>query len=610
MAIDYVRNVISSGYNLEKINDNFEKIEVALRDGISRSGNSPNQMEADLDLNGNDLLNVNYVDAKLLTINGEVITTEDMPLVIVTEAIEARDAAVAAKDIAVASATNASNSAGSASSSATNASNSATTAVNAATNVQSILDTLVYTVVATRAELKQVDITQFNTVYLQEAGREGWFNFRTGDYSARVAADSEEGVVIKADAIAATTGAWVREKYFDYDVQQFDSDGIAAVTAIEAIGGGVLRVGGGQAAPTLPTTYSGTVIDFDGPSVDVNFGATSGDENVVAKRAWKMMHTGPHPDEILTGFHIQSAITGSSKNGPASADVGLSISHIKKNAQSGATSGEIDGQYIVVRQGGPTPTSRQTSSDHAGLLIDSASFGNPGHGFIIEGALSNLDSAGNVLYSLQAQVGGIDTNWLGFNSDGTLSGTPLGTRYVFGFNAQMVVGQGDVAYLVEGSANWDSAFRVNATEASAVFDIRNNGEFWQGSGANRIKHAHNAGSAILTTGADITFATFSPASGIIAGDYTNADGLRIQGGALGTFTRLEAIGAGTNINLQTLAKGTGYVMLGRSTNSLGFYGASGAVRQTVSGAKGGNAALGSLIAALAALNLISDTTTA
>ena len=73
MAIDFVRNIITSGYNIAKINDNFAKIETALVDGVSRSGEGPNQMGADLDLNSNDLLNVGQVDAQTLILNGELV---------------------------------------------------------------------------------------------------------------------------------------------------------------------------------------------------------------------------------------------------------------------------------------------------------------------------------------------------------------------------------------------------------------------------------------------------------------------------------------------------------------------------------------------------------
>ena len=58
MAIDLTLNTISSGYNIVKINENFERIDTALQDAVSLSGTSPNQMTADLDLNGQSILNI------------------------------------------------------------------------------------------------------------------------------------------------------------------------------------------------------------------------------------------------------------------------------------------------------------------------------------------------------------------------------------------------------------------------------------------------------------------------------------------------------------------------------------------------------------------------
>jgi len=368
----------------------------------------------------------------------------------------------------------------------------------------------------TRVELASVDFNATPSVYVSEAGVEKVFDWRPGNYTSRVSADTAKGIVVASTIVPPSTGAWVSSRYFDYDTRPFGTSGSQAIAAIETVGGGVYRVGGGVPQPSLPPSYTGTVVEYDGPSVPINFFAESGEENKRAKRALKMQHTGPHIGQILSGFHIQSAVNGSGANGPNNASVGASISTVKKNAASASAAvGEIDGFYSVVRQGGPSPTNRNNSSDWSNCLLDSTGFGNCGHGFNIEGALRNYDLNGNLLYQVQTQVGGLETNWAAYNADGSLTGNPMGVRYVYGFNAQMVTGQGDVAYLVEGSANWKSAFRVNAVEASAVFDIRNTGEFWQGSGANRIKHKHQSGAAVLTNSADVQFAKFSPSSSII-----------------------------------------------------------------------------------------------
>jgi len=61
-----------------------------------------------------------------------------------------------------------------------------------------------------------------------------------------------------------------------------------------------------------------------------------------------------------------------------------------------------------------------------------------------------------------------------------------------------------------------------------------------------------------------------------------------------------------NAPLVLQAKGTGALRLASSGNALGFFSGPGAAKQTVTGSKGGNAALGSLLAALAAYGVITD----
>ncbi|TPM41534.1 hypothetical protein [Mesorhizobium sp. B2-3-4] len=75
--------------------------------------------------------------------------------------------------------------------------------------VRNLLATASY--VATRTALKALDTTKDATVHLTENGREGMFVWRAGDFSALIALDTQEGVWLKADAIAANAGAWVRQ---------------------------------------------------------------------------------------------------------------------------------------------------------------------------------------------------------------------------------------------------------------------------------------------------------------------------------------------------------------------------------------------------------------
>ena len=49
---------VASGYDLSKINDNFQTIQTAMDNTLSRNGTSPNSMSADIDMNGNRIYNL------------------------------------------------------------------------------------------------------------------------------------------------------------------------------------------------------------------------------------------------------------------------------------------------------------------------------------------------------------------------------------------------------------------------------------------------------------------------------------------------------------------------------------------------------------------------
>lgn len=62
----------------------------------------------------------------------------------------------------------------------------------------------------TRAELKALSPGEDIVCFLLESDRDGFFEWSTGDYSALIALDIQEGVYIKSDSISASSGAWVR----------------------------------------------------------------------------------------------------------------------------------------------------------------------------------------------------------------------------------------------------------------------------------------------------------------------------------------------------------------------------------------------------------------
>ncbi|MDJ1633200.1 tail fiber domain-containing protein [Rhizobium rhizogenes] len=70
--------------------------------------------------------------------------------------------------------------------------------------------TVAATFVSSIADLKALDTTKSITAYLRQSGLEGFFVWRTGNFSSQIATDTVGGVFVKANAIATTVGAWVR----------------------------------------------------------------------------------------------------------------------------------------------------------------------------------------------------------------------------------------------------------------------------------------------------------------------------------------------------------------------------------------------------------------
>jgi hypothetical protein len=83
----------------------------------------------------------------------------------------------------------------------------------------------------------------------------------------------------------------------------------------------------------------------------------------------------------------------------------------------------------------------------------------------------------------------------------------------------------------------------------------------------------------------------------------------VTDGAESSTFEMSAYDAGTSRIFLQYVGGTGIRILETTTEQLGFYGSTGSNKQTVSGSRGGNAALQGLLAALANLGIITDSTT-
>lgn len=64
--------------------------------------------------------------------------------------------------------------------------------------------------VPTRTALSALNTAETTLAYLAEDGREGIWEWVSGNFSTQIAADTRQGLHIKADAVAASVGAWLR----------------------------------------------------------------------------------------------------------------------------------------------------------------------------------------------------------------------------------------------------------------------------------------------------------------------------------------------------------------------------------------------------------------
>lgn len=105
------------------------------------------------------------------------------------------------------------------------------------------ISSITITSVATRTALKALDTTLYKTAMLTEANRTGIFNFVAGNYTSAIAADTNEGVYVKANAISAGTGSWVREfDFVNYQakwfgaVADYSTDNTAIINSMLTVG--------------------------------------------------------------------------------------------------------------------------------------------------------------------------------------------------------------------------------------------------------------------------------------------------------------------------------------------------------------------------------------
>jgi hypothetical protein len=106
--------------------------------------------------------------------------------------------------------------------------------------LQFLKATSVVAIVASRTALAAIDTTKIMAAYLKESGREGTFLWLTGNYSAQVTADTQQGIYVKDTAIAATAGCWVRVFVGQVSVKWFGAVGDGSANDTAAINAAIV----------------------------------------------------------------------------------------------------------------------------------------------------------------------------------------------------------------------------------------------------------------------------------------------------------------------------------------------------------------------------------
>lgn len=202
--------------SIANIDNNFARVKVALQDVVGRSGNLPNHMEADLDLNGNDLLNVGTIQAKDITIDGEnPAGILERALEAVIEAELGADSAQAWAESDVAIPVEFGGDGVSTFSSKWWAEEASSISIpNGSISEIKISDALkqkLVTFVNSRTDLAAYDGSTYRLVYLNETNRRGFFRWVAGNQSALITSDPRQGFyVAPASAPTGASGAWYR----------------------------------------------------------------------------------------------------------------------------------------------------------------------------------------------------------------------------------------------------------------------------------------------------------------------------------------------------------------------------------------------------------------
>jgi hypothetical protein len=195
-----------------------------------------------------------------------------------------------------------------------------------------------------------------------------------------------------------------------------------------------------------------TVVDSTVPTDRINLFTEGGlVENYYAHWIVRSFLPGAHPGRLYAAQHIEVRPVGSGENGPASCDVAQSISAIKQNWTTTNIPGEINGEYLIVRQGGPDAgvPGDPKRSDASAYLANVANIGKTGFAAVLEGVTSNIARGTYVqTAAVRVQIAPLNTDKTGQTGWGFVANAEGGTLSS-GFRAASGMG-GTWKYNFEG----------------------------------------------------------------------------------------------------------------------------------------------------------------
>lgn len=213
----------------------------------------------------------------------------------------------------------------------------------------------------------------------------------------------------------------------------------------------------------------------------------------------------PHLGIPYAASVIEMRSTGSTGSGPLNANYGQIISNIKQNWMTTAVQGEIDGMYIITRNGGGT------QSDNAAILVDAAQRGASGFCAVLESHTTLVDATGTATKKIDCQVGVLndrDSSSVGFYAN-AMVGTML--------DAVLVAN-------TPGAGNWTYYFR-GVRDSVVNYAVDNAGmiqQFPVGSSVNTTKTENAAGRWHVKNHSNVEMMGADQAGNFVAGDYPSA----------------------------------------------------------------------------------------